>query len=295
MTDLSTLWHDRYGDGAAASGDAAPAAAAGDAARAAASRPAAAAATALLERLLAHRTVRAYLDEPLDAGVLPAMVAAAQSAATSSNLQTWSVVAVQDPKRKARLAQLANAQAHIREAPLLLVWLADLSRLDRTARRRGLPSDANRYLEMFLVATIDAALAAQNAVIAAEAMGLGTCYIGAMRNRPGEVAAELGLPPRVFAVFGLTVGRPDPARPAAVKPRLPQAVVLHQETYRSPDGTEAQAIGRYDEVIRRFQRSQSMKEVDWSRQASERVAGPGSLSGRDRLVQAIRALGYELE
>jgi nitroreductase len=252
-------------------------------------------ASAILERLLAHRTVRAYLDEPLAPGALAAMMAAAQSAATSANLQAWSVIAVEDPERKARLAGFAGSQAHIREAPLLLVWLADLSRLDRGAVRCGLPSDGNRYLEMFLVAVIDAALAAQNAVLAAEAMGLGTCYIGAMRNKPEEVAAELRLPPRVFPVFGLTVGRPDPMRPAAMKPRLPQAVVLHRETYRADDDTEAPAVGEYDGVMQGFQRSQSMKEIPWSRQASERVSGPGSLSGRHRLVEAIRALGFELD
>lgn len=277
MTDLSTRWRDRYGDGATDPGLAASACA------------------PLLEHLLAHRTVRAYLDQPLDPGVLPAMMAAAQSAATSSNLQCWSVVAVQDRDRKARLAELANSQAHIREAPLLLVWLADLSRLDRAASRRGLPSEANRYLEMFLVAVVDAALAAQNAVLAAEAMGLGTCYIGAMRNKPEQVAAELGLPPRAFAVFGMTVGRPDPGRAAAVKPRLPQTAILHHETYRLPDAGEAPAVERYDEVMQRFQRGQSMKEVPWSRLAGERVAGPGTLSGRHRLTEAIRALGFELE
>lgn len=276
MTRVPSLLRDRYG-------------------RAAEVPDAHAGASSILEHLLAHRTVRAYLDEPLAPDVLPALIAAAQSAATSANLQAWSVIAVEDRARKARLAEFAGSQAHIREAPLLLVWLADLSRLDRGAVRCGLPSDANRYLEMFLVAIIDAALAAQNAVLAAEAMGLGTCYIGAMRNRPDEVAAELALPPRVFPVFGLTVGRPDPKRPAAMKPRLPQAVVLHRETYRAGDDGEAPAVHEYDAVMQGFQRSQSMKEIPWSRQASERVSGPGSLSGRHRLVEAIRALGFELE
>ena len=295
MTQFSTLWRDRYGDAAGVAEVPNQATSAGAASDGAAANPPSPSAEPLLRHLLAHRTVRAYLDEPLDPGVLPAMIAAAQSAATSSNLQAWSVVAVRDRDRKARLAELANSQAHIREAPLLLVWLADLSRLDRVAERRGVASDANRYLEMFLVACIDAALAAQNAVLAAEAMGLGTCYIGAMRNKPEQVAAELGLPPRVFAVFGMTVGRPDPSRPAEVKPRLPLSAVLHQETYRLPDDAEAPVVERYDQVMQRFQRSQSMKEIPWSQLASGRVAGPGTLSGRDRLVEAIRALGFGLE
>src|SRR5579883_2014577 len=158
-----------------------------------------------LHTLLCHRSIRAYLAHPLPVGTLETLVAAAQSAATSSNLQTWSVVAVEDHDRKARLAQLAGGQAHIRQCPLFLVWLADLARLTRMATLRGRAHDGLDYLEMFVTAVIDAALAAQNATIAAESLGLGTVYIGAMRNQPEAVAAELGLPPHTFAVFGLCV------------------------------------------------------------------------------------------
>jgi len=276
MTPFDTLWHDRYGPSA---------------------KPVHAPeqAAALMAQMLSHRTVRAYLDTPVSENAIELMMAAAQSAATSSNLQTWSVVAVQDPDRKARLADCAGSQAHIREAPLLLIWLADLSRLDRTAQRIGSPSDANRFMEMFLVAAIDATLAAQNAVLAAEALGLGTSYIGAMRNRPEQVAAELGLPSNVFAVFGLTVGSPDPKRPTSIKPRLPQSLILSRETYTAPPQVEAQVVEDYDALMQAFQRSQSMKEVPWSVQSSQRVAGPGSLSGRDRLVEAIQAQGFKLD
>ena len=83
----------------------------------------------VIDHLLAHRSVRAYLPDPVSDDTLSAIVAAAQSAASSSNLHAWSVVAVRDPARKARLAELAGDQEHIRQAPLLLVWLADLARL----------------------------------------------------------------------------------------------------------------------------------------------------------------------
>ena len=142
-------------------------------AQAALPTPPAGANTAVLQHLLAHRSVRAYLPDALPDGTLAHLVAAAQSAPTSSNLQAWSVLAVTDPERKARLSEWSRDQAHIRQAPLFLVWLADLSRLDRVAQGLGLTSDANQYLEQFLVASIDASLAAQNAVVAAEALGLG--------------------------------------------------------------------------------------------------------------------------
>ena len=124
-------------------------------------------------------------------GTLELLVAAAQSASTSSNLQFWSVVAVQETARKSRLAELAGQQQFIRDAPLLLVWLADLSRLDRIAAEHQAQVDGTHYLEEFIVGVVDAALAAQSALIAAESLGLGGVYIGAMRNLPEQIAAEL--------------------------------------------------------------------------------------------------------
>jgi nitroreductase len=246
-----------------------------------------------LDVLLSHRSVRAYLPGPLPAGTLETLVAAAQSAATSSNLQAWSVVAVEDPARKARLAALAGHQKHIVEAPLFLVWLVDLARLGRMAEERGVPAEALPYLESFVVGVVDAALAAQSAVVALESLGLGSVYIGAMRNKPAEVAAELGLPPDVFALFGMAIGRPDPARPADVKPRLPQQAVLFREHYGWGD-PQRDAIAAYDERMREFQRDQDQAEQGWTVPIGNRVRDAASLSGRDVLRSALHGLGFGL-
>lgn len=248
----------------------------------------------LIEHLLDHRSVRAYLPDPVTDAELAAIVAAAQSAASSSNLNVWSVVAVRDAARRARLAELAGNQVHVREAPLQLVWLADLARLRRVATACGRPADGLDYLEMFLTGVIDAALAAQNGAAAAESLGLGMVYIGGMRNHPEAVAELLGLPPGVFAVFGMCVGRPDPARPADIKPRPPQSVVLHHERY----SLEAQDAGleAYDRAMTRFYEAQKMNvHGTWSVHSAKRIAGPETLSGRHRLIEALNALGFALK
>jgi nitroreductase len=247
----------------------------------------------LLRCLLAHRTVRAYLPDALPPGTLETLVAAAQSAASSSNLQLWSVIAVEDAGRKARLAQIANRQAHIEQAPLLLVWLADLSRADRMAAAQGRTLEGSDYLESFVVAALDAALAAQNAAAAAESMGLGTCYIGALRNDPERVAAELGLPPRAMAVFGLCVGREDPARPAEIKPRLPQPVVVFRERY-APQQAEMGQVAIYDKAVSAFSRAQGMGDVSWTDRVFARLGSYKGLYGRERLRSMLNALGFEL-
>ena len=248
---------------------------------------------AVIEQMLAHRSVRAYLPNPVTPAQLERIIAAAQSAATSSNLQAWSVVAVQDPDRRDRLATLAGGQRHIREAPLLLVWLADLARLSAIATARGSAAEGLDYLELFMVAIIDAALAAQNAAVALESLGLGCVYIGAIRNNPEKTAAELGLPPLVFPVFGLCVGTPDPARPTAIKPRLPQPVVLHREQYST--AAAASEIAKYDVKLAGFQAEQGMPPEVWTERVTSRVATPEALTGRHRMREALGNLGFALK
>ncbi|WP_242495065.1 nitroreductase family protein [Nocardioides zhouii] len=132
------------------------------------------------------------------------------------------------------------------------------------------------------------ALAAQNAVVAAEALGLGSCYVGAIRNRPEEVAAELGLPPHAIAAFGLAVGRPDPTEDAGVKPRLPQQAVLHHEQYDA--GLADAHLATYDERLATYNARHGLAGA-WTDRVLTRLAGPESMAGRHRLREALERLG----
>lgn len=247
---------------------------------------------ALLESLLGHRSIRAFTDGDVTEADLAGAVAAAQSASTSSNLQCFSVVAVRDPELRARYAEFAGGQDHVRNAPLLLLWVADLSRLHRMGEAADTPTEALDYLEMFVIAAVDAALAAQNAAAFLEHRGYGTCYIGGMRNQPEHVAALANLPPRAFVVFGMTVGRPDPASLPDIKPRLPQSVVLHHERYDTAG--EAARIAAYGRAAAEASAAAGRPARDWSIDATKRVAGPAALTGRDRLREALAQLGFKL-
>jgi nitroreductase len=246
-----------------------------------------------LETLLSHRSVRSFLETPLPSGTLECLIAAAQSAPSSCNLQMWSVVAVEDSARKARLADYAGQQRHIKQAPLLLIFLADMAMLHETAAAQKTPINGMDYFDTFLMATIDATLAAQNVATTAESMGFGTVYAGALRNQPEEVIRELNLPQHVFPVFGLSIGYPNPERPAQVKPRLPQRAVLHREQY-SNDDTQ-QAIADYDATMAAFYRSYREADATWSKQSLARLSEPESLAGRDRLKEAILKQGILLK
>ncbi|KAA2213870.1 nitroreductase family protein [Teichococcus oryzae] len=247
---------------------------------------------AVIAELLAHRSIRAYRPDPLPANTLETLVAAAQSAATSSNMQTWSVVAVTDPATKAVMAEVANGQKHIEQCPLFLVFLADLSRNERLAAEEGTTLEGLPYLETFLVAALDAALAAQNAVVAAESLGLSTVYIGALRNDVVRVARALDLPPGVMGVFGLCIGYEDPARRAEVKPRLPQPAVLHHERYDASGEPAHRAT--YDAALSDFSIRNEMSATRWTDRVLARWGKIRSLHGRDELKAALRQLGFPL-
>ncbi len=197
--------------------------------------------TPTIELIQQHASVRKYTSEPVPPGMVEVIVAAAQRTSTSSNLQTYSVVAVTEGDRRERLAKLCGDQAHILQAPVFLVWCADRSRLDRVCKLRGY-QQVTDYVESTLVAVIDAAIAMQTAALAAESLGLGMCYIGGIRNHPEEVVNLLGLPRLVFPISGMTLGWP--AVEPRLRPRLPLEAVLHWECYDRTN--EDRALRAYD-------------------------------------------------
>src|SRR5262249_10834523 len=133
--------------------------------------------------------------------------------------------------RRSRQAQGAGRdlgnQKHIEQCPVYIAWIADLSRNARLGEAERTEFESLPWLETFMVARIDPALAAQTAVVAARPLGLRRVYIGAMRKDRVPVARLLDLPPRAFVVFSLCVGYPDPKAKNEAKPRLPQSTVLH--------------------------------------------------------------------
>ena len=193
--------------------------------------------TPFFRQIYAHASVRRYLDRPVPLAIVEAIVAAGQRSSTSSNLQMFSVVAVADPDKRARLAELCGNQAHIAQAPVFLAWCADLSRLERASELRGY-TQVSEYAENFLLAAVDTAIAMQTATLAAESLGLGMCYIGAIRNHPLDVIELLELPPLVFPISGMTLGWPEGEHKP--RPRLPLEAVLHWERYDASD--EAGAV-----------------------------------------------------
>ena len=246
-----------------------------------------------LALLLSHRSVRGYRPDALPEGTLTMLVAAAQSAATSSNLQSWSVIAVTDPDKKAAFAEIASGQKHIEQCPLFLVWLADLSRHHRLAAEENVALETLQLTESFLVAAIDAGLAAQNATVAAESIGLSTVYIGALRNDPEKVSELLDLPSGCMAVFGLCVGYAAEQSAGEVKPRLPQEAVLFHETYQVND--EQKMRQDYDARMATFSKRHEMQHDSWTQRVIRRMKSTDSIRKRALLSSILIKLGFPMK
>lgn len=230
-------------------------------------------------KFLHHRSVRKYRPDPISPTIVTALQACAQGGSTSSNLQLWSAISVQDPIRRDKIAALCGDQKQVREAPLFYAFLADHHRLRQAALRAGEAAKGLDYTEYFVMAVVDATIAAERMACAAESMGLGCCYIGALRNDPFAVRDFFNLPPGVFGVFGLCLGFPEEPLRAKIKPRLDPECVFFSETYQNG------GIGDFDDRMAHFYQEQKMGgDATWSLRSGKRV-DEHHLTGRE----AIRA------
>ena len=240
----------------------------------------------VLEQMTRHRSVRDFTAEPvLDSDVLRA-VRAAQSAATSSALQGYSLFQVRNEDHRKELVQLCGGQPWIQAAGAFFCLCVDVRRLRHAAELHGLPREEN--LESFLLGALDTSLFAQNLALAFEALGYGTCFIGGLRNRLPEVDSLLEVPDGVMPLFGLCVGRPasDPGQ----RPRLASSAVYLDGSW----GTEKQIrddVAEYDQRMRAYYEGRGKPGFDWSTGAAKKFKTPV----RPDLAPYLQGKGARLE
>ena len=233
----------------------------------------------------AHRSIRRYLDVDVPDDVVNAAVHAAQGAATSSNVQGYSLLRVRDADTRARLAELCGDQDQVREVGAFFCVCADQRRHELLAEALDRPHVAN--LETFLVDTIDAALFAQNLALAFEASELGTCFIGGLRTRLPEVLTLLEIPRGVFPLFGLCVG--TPAEDPGSRPRLPLSAVLHEERYPE-DAVVLDQVAQYDREMAAYYEARGRPGWNWSDGLTRKLERPA----REHLHDTYTGLGAVL-
>ena len=193
-----------------------------------------------IDLLESRRTIRTYSSKPLTQNEIDTIIQGAMRAPTAGNLMMYSIIQVSDQKLKDKLVKTCDNQPHIAKAPLVLLFLADMQRwcdyfkvskvkekCDEIGKEFQTPQESD-----LLLACCDALIAAQNSVIAAEALGIGSCYIGdVMENY--EIHREMfNLPKWVFPITLLCYGHPKGDKnKIPLTTRFPQKYILFTNQY----------------------------------------------------------------
>jgi len=181
-----------------------------------------------LATIAEHRSIRRFKPAPVAPELLRLLFACALSAPTKSDLQQADLIHVMDAGKRQRIAAAIPDMAWVLDAPVFLVFCGNNRRIRKIGEWRGKPF-VNEHLDHFMNAAVDAGIAMMNFIRAAEAAGLGTCPISAIRNAAETTSRELELPEGVFPIAGLCVGYP--ATPGHISPRLPLDVTVHTDRY----------------------------------------------------------------
>ncbi len=223
-----------------------------------------------------HTSVRRFKEEAIPQEDLNTILSAGQMASSWKNFQSYSVIVVRSQEKKDALFELVPQEA-IRQSAAFLLFVGDLNRAEKGAR---LHTDTFRpqRVEGLLITSVDAALAGQNTLLAAESLGYGGVIIGLVRYKSVELAELFKLPDYTYPVFGIALGVPNQQHD--VKPRLPLEQVVFEEEYQEQT---AEAIEAYDRV--QIEYAGARATTTWSQRLAEQFGQPEPSSTRENLEQ----------
>ena len=193
----------------------------------------------VLDCLMKRSSVRIFTEEPLSEEEENIILEAAMRAPTAAKLQLYSIIVVRDKETKAKLAETCNHQPWLAKTPFLLIFCADYQRVydfyDGSGAREKAEKLGIEYVrpgeQYLLLATVDASIAAENAVIAGESIGVGSCFVGHIMDYY-EIHKEMfNLPDYVYPISILAMGHTG-VKASKPSPRCPREFIVHEEKYR---------------------------------------------------------------
>lgn len=223
-----------------------------------------------------HTSVRRFKEEAIPQEDLKTILSAGQMASSWKNFQSYSVIVVRSQEKKDALYELVPQEA-IRQSAVFLLFVGDLNRAEKGVR---LHTDTfqPQVVEGLLITSVDAALAGQNTLLAAESLGYGGVIIGLVRYKSVELAELFKLPDYTYPVFGIALGVPNQQHD--VKPRLPLENVAFEEEYQEQT---AEVIETYDRVQAEYAGARAT--TTWSQRLAEQFGQPEPSSTRENLEQ----------
>jgi len=232
-----------------------------------------------------HRSIRRFEEKALSEETKKTLLECAIRAPTTAMGHFYSIIEINDPQLRQKLYEVCGKQASVLQGSFF-VFAVDLHRSQQWAEHLGVDCTLEGYTALAF-GTIDMSVAAQNMVLAAESLDLGTVYIGMVGHRASEVSESLDLPSDVIPLLGLVVGHP--AEEPALRPRIPLRFLHHADRYRdvSPEEVDEAiaAIGNW---------SGGKKPADRDAEAQKAFAkslltGKWWVSGEESLRKALES------
>lgn len=191
-------------------------------------------------------SLRKYEDKPISKEHLNTILDSAMRAPTAGNMMLYSIIVVEDKEKKKILSKSCDNQPFIEKAPVVLIFLADMQRwfdyydyckVKEYCKERSLEYNAPDEGDLIL-AIADATIAAQNAVVAAEALNIGSCYIGDIVENYEIHKELLNLPPWVFPAAMLCLGYYPEAQNRIISPRFEKEYIVFKDNYKRLQGCD---------------------------------------------------------
>lgn len=236
-----------------------------------------------------HSSVRKFKNKPLTDEQVNHIFKSANQASSFSLLQAVSIIRITDEDTRKAIMELSGPQSYIQEASEFWIFVSDFNRNHQIA-----PNVDITYTEFLQIGAVDVGLMAQNAMIAAESMGLGGVYIGGVRLNIEKLSELLELPKYVIPLVGLCIGYPAEEK-AQLKPRLPKEVVMHHNKYEE---FSLEDIEDYDQEMKNYYENRPIrapftakKVKGWSNHIDdhlERSIQPNMLSYLNKQGYAVK-------
>lgn len=182
----------------------------------------------VLETLESHRSIRQFSAEPIPAEDVATLMRLTQRASSGGSAQLYSVIRVTDPALRQRISEWTGQEV-VQQAAEYFIFCMDVHRIRRLLEHRGSELGMGPLISL-IYGTIDCGLSSSHMAAAAEGMGYGICYVGAVQRVLEKLVIELELAEGVLPIVSLCVG--VPAEEAPLRPRLPNDLVFHENRYQ---------------------------------------------------------------
>lgn len=208
----------------------------------------------MIETILQHRSIRNFTSDPIPQNKVTSILDAGIRASNTGNMQVYSMVVTTDKDIREQLWEAHFKQEMVRVAPVHITFCADFNRFSKWCEQRNATPGYDNFLS-FITAATDALLVSQNVALAAEANGLGICYLGTAIYNADRLISILNLPKLVIPVAAIVMGYPQTT--PRLTDRLPLEAVIHNQTYKDYSSEaidefykEKESLKMYQDIVR---------------------------------------------